>query len=205
VNAASPVFDVRHSPGCVGAIPEAFRARPGVRRGLHPTHSCAALGPQTGDLLDGHEMQVTPCGSRSPYQRLMRCGGRIVFLGVSLAANTTFHAVEELACVPWLFDRIEALWSVDYEGKRIAVPSRRHSRAMLRDFRKFEPLFEDEGILRTGTIGAATVRVVDAAGMERVAAPMVAGDPFLPLAPEAAARERERYRRWADGNRRRGP
>lgn len=193
VNALSPVFDVRRTPCSVGLIPETFRQRPGVRRSLHPTHSCAAAGPRADELLAGHETQVTPCGSRSPYQRLMAIGASIVLLGVDLNVNTSFHALEEMACVPWLFDRFEALQTIDAEGRRIDVPSRRHSDGMPRDFPKVEPVLGTEGALRRGAIGAATVRVVDAAAMERVLVPLLAEDPFLLLAPEAAAKERARW------------
>lgn len=200
----TPVFDVRETPCCVGRVPETFRRRPEALRGLHPTHSCAAIGPLREELLRDHETQVTPCGSKSPYQRLMNCGapgdgrgrGRIVFLGVDLRVNTSFHALEEIAGVPWLFDRFEMLYTVDYEGRRRAVPSRRHSAEMARDFEKMEPVVLQEGVLVKGQIGQAQVRVVDAAGMERVVAPMLARDPFLLLAPAAAARERRRYEFW---------
>jgi aminoglycoside 3-N-acetyltransferase len=192
VNARNPVFDAARTPCCVGHIPETFRRRPGVRRGLHPTHSCAAIGPRAEWLFEGHETQVTPCGPKSPYQRLMDCGGKIAFIGVTLAVNTSFHAVEELACVPWLFDRFEMLYTVLPDGSRRAVPSRRHCDHMHRDFPSMEPVLESAGALVKGAIGAATVRVIDASGMERVVTPMLAEDPFLLLAPEIAARERAR-------------
>ncbi len=199
VNAKQPVFDVRSTPSIVGLITEVFRARPEARRSLHPTHSCAAIGRLRDELLRDHETQVTPCGSKSPYQRLMDCGGRIVFLGVDLRANTSFHALEELACVPWLFDRLQMLYSVDHEGRRRAVPSRRHSSDMLRDFEKVEPLLEERGALVKGQIGDATVRVLDAAAARDTIVPMLAEDPFLLLAPGPAARERRRYEEWRHG------
>lgn len=196
VGARNPVFDVRETACCVGLIPETFRRRPGAVRGLHPTHSCAAIGPLKEELLRGHETQVTPCGSRSPYQRLMRFGGRIVFLGVDLRVNTSFHALEEMAGVPWLFDRFEMLYAVDAEGRRVAVPSRRHCDWLPRDFPKMEPVLEREGALVRGQIGAADVLVVEAAGMERVVMPMLAENPFLLLEPGPAERERRRYDEW---------
>lgn len=198
IGAGNPAFDVRHTACCVGLIPETFRARPETYRNLHPTHSCAAIGPLTHELLDAHETQVTPCGAKSPYQRLMALGGRgkIVFLGVDLRVNTSFHALEEIAGVPWLFDRFEMLYTVDHEGRRLAVPSRRHASDMPRDFERMEPILESGGVLVKGRIGEAQVRVVDAAGMEGLIVPMLAEDPFLPLAPEAARRERRRYQEW---------
>ncbi len=198
-NAASPVFDFRSTPCCVGHVPETFRRRADALRGLHPTHSCAGIGPLASDLLRGHESQVTPCGSKSPYQRLMGCGGKIVFLGVGLHANTSFHAVEELVNVPWLFDRFEMLYTIDYDGQKRPVPSCRHCDRMPRDFAKMGPVLEGEGAMTGGTIGAADVRIMDAALMGAVVTPMLAEDPFLLLQPEVAERERRRYEGWRRG------
>jgi len=195
----NPVFDVRRTPSVVGRITEVFRHREDVMRSLHPTHSCAATGPGARGLLEGHEKDVTPCGRRSPYARLIDAGGKIVFLGVTLACNTTFHALEEMAGVPWLFDRWEDLWTIDRDGEKIHVPSRRHSENMARDFAKMEPILERESILVRGSIGAAEVRVVQATPMERLVLEMLTRDPFLLLSGEAAVRERTRYEEWNAG------
>jgi len=196
VNANNPVFDVRSTPSVVGLITEVFRQRGGVVRSLHPTHSCAAVGPLANALTEGHERDITPCGRHSPFARLIDMDGRIVFLGVDLSCNTTFHALEEMACVPWLFDRWEDLYTIGYDGRKISVPSRRHSTGMNRDFQKMEPVLERASALTRGKIGAAEVRVVDAQPMEKVVLGQLAQDPFLLLSQGAAARERSRYERW---------
>jgi len=196
VHARNPVFDVRNSPSIVGLITETFRKRPGAVRGLHPTHSCAAIGPMAGELSHGHETQVTPCGSKSPYQRLMECGGKIVFLGVTLFVNTSFHALEEIACVPWLFDHFELLYTIDLEGRRWPVPSRRHRSDLKRAYEELEPVLAGHGALVRGRIGEAPVRVVDAQRMRDALVPMLARDPFLTLAEPHATRERARYEAW---------
>jgi len=196
VDAENPVFDVRESPSVVGQITEVFRQRPESLRSMHPTHSCAAIGPRQEELLGGHETQVTPCGSRSPYQRIIERGGKIVFLGVTLFVNTSFHALEEIACVPWLFDRFEMLYVVDYDGVERKVPSRRHADGPRRDYEGLEPLLEREGALVKGRIGDAGVRVLDAARMAEVILPRMAENPFLTLGEEFAKRERKRYDKW---------
>ncbi|MHC4789307.1 MAG: AAC(3) family N-acetyltransferase [Planctomycetota bacterium] len=192
INARNPVFDVRNTPCCVGLIPETFRKRPDALRGLHPTHSCAAVGPMAGELLQGHETQDTPCGTRSPYQRLMQCGGMIAFLGIDLRVNTSIHALEEMAELPWLFDRTEMLYSVDCKGKKVAVPSRRHAGDMSRAFEKAEPILARAKAIVRGRIGRAEVRVVDAAKMKAALLPLLIEDPCALLEPEAARRARRR-------------
>ena len=196
VNASNPVFDVRTTPSVVGRITEVFRQREGVIRSLHPTHSCVAAGPLAHALTQGHERDITPCGRRSPFARLIDAQGKIVFLGVNLACNTTFHALEEAACVPWLSDRWEDLYSITREGRKLYVPSRRHSTGMNRDFLKMEPVLERASVLTRGSIGAAEVTVVDAAGMEKVVLDKLTKDPFLLLSQDVASGERSRYERW---------
>jgi aminoglycoside 3-N-acetyltransferase len=197
--ADNPVFDVREMPSEVGRITEVFRRRPRALRSLHPTHSCAALGPRAEVLLRDHEKDITPCGPRSPYQRIIRWGGKLVFLGVTLFVNTSFHALEEMACVPWAFNRFELLYTIDYEGKKRPVPSRRHTNGLRRAFEELEPVLAEGGALQKGRIGEADIRVVRADRMATVLLPMLAEDPFLFLAPGGAALERERYERWRHG------
>lgn len=195
IKPGNPVFDYRSTPGCVGTIPETFRARDDALRGLHPTHSCAAIGPHAEDLLRDHETQITPCGSKSPYQRLMDMGGKLVFLGVTLKYNTTFHALEEMACAPYVVDLFQMYYTVDREGERQPVPSRLHGEGVSRDFEGMEPVLLRTGAMIKGTIGRATVRVADAARMRDTIMPMLAEDPYTFLTPESAERERSRFAR----------
>jgi aminoglycoside N3'-acetyltransferase len=76
-NLDSPNFDVRTTPTNLGTIPETFRSRVGVRRSCHPTHSCAALGPDTAALLDDHGKDRSPVGANSPFRRVRDLGGQV--------------------------------------------------------------------------------------------------------------------------------
>lgn len=49
-----PTFDPANSPSEMGAFSEYFRKLPGVVRSHSPTHSVAALGPLTDELVSGH-------------------------------------------------------------------------------------------------------------------------------------------------------
>lgn len=202
VGAGNPTFDVRGTPSGVGRITEVFRRRPQAHRGLHPTHSCAALGPLKRELMEGHETQVTPCGSKSPYQRAMELGGKIVFLGVTLRVNTSFHALEEIACVPWLFDRFELLYVLDEEGSRRRVPCRRHTDGLDRCFEEMEPILLRHGAMQKGRIGGAAVRVVEAGAMRDLLVPMLAEDPFMFLEASHGRAERRRYEEAREERRR---
>lgn len=103
VGPSSPVFDVKHTPSCVGWLPEYFRTRIGTLRSVHPTHSVCGVGPRASDLLAEHRGDTTPCGPRSPFSKLPAVGGQVLFLGCGLEPNTSMHAVEEHIVPPYLY------------------------------------------------------------------------------------------------------
>lgn len=177
VNARQPVFDVLYSPSHVGIITECLRRRPQTVRSLHPTHSVAAIGPCASAMVEGHENHDTPCSRTSPYGRVVDWGGCIVMLGISLACNTTYHGLEEWIQVPWVFQQgvYEDLYSVDAEGRRIHVPSMRHSN-VARAYEATEGPLEQEGILKRIPWGDASILVVQAKPMAEYIGNRLASD-----------------------------
>lgn len=184
VSARQPVFHEELSPSIVGRITESFRRRPGVRRSLHPTHSVAAAGPDAEHFTRGHERYSTPCPPPSPYGQLVDRGGHVLLLGVGLESFTLMHGFEEWACVPWLFNRTEDLWVVTRDHRAFPVPSRRHTddpRFKVRDFPALEPLLHDRGVIRYATVGAAQLRLIDAAAARTCMVPLLAEHPDIVL------------------------
>jgi aminoglycoside N3'-acetyltransferase len=111
---AGRVFDVRTTPSNLGAIPEAFRRRPGVHRSIHPTHSFAALGPRAEWLTEAHH-QGPSFGPQSPMMRARDAGGVLAGLGTHLGTVTFYHCLED--CEP------DFPISVYAETGRYAAPS----------------------------------------------------------------------------------
>ena len=74
VTPEQPVFDVRTTPSCIGAIAEHFRTRPGSLRSVHPSHSVCGVGPRAHELLANHDVDRTPVGPNSPFRRLRAVG-----------------------------------------------------------------------------------------------------------------------------------
>lgn len=173
----SPVFDVRHTPSCVGAIPEYFRTLPGAVRSLCPTHSCAALGPQAEFLTGAHHLDGTPCGPRSPFARLREAGGRVLFLGCGCNCNTSMHAVEETVNPPYLFGP-----PVDYRvttaaGETLAVRCLSHGFARTAQRYDRLPGWMERGVTR-GRVLAAECLLLDADPMWETARAALARDPL---------------------------
>ena len=70
VTPEQPIFDVRSTEPCIGALPTvaAFR-RDGVRS-LHPTHSVAAFGTRAEEFVRGEEKATSPCFAGGVWRRL---------------------------------------------------------------------------------------------------------------------------------------
>jgi hypothetical protein len=130
--ASDALFDPSRTPSQSGLLSEAFRQMPHVKRSLHPTHPCAALGPMADELIDGSERSLTPFGSSSAYGR---AATRPTTYQVLLDTNSSsiVHVVQELIGMPNLFlesprvarglDRagIERLYDVKVHTPRIPL------------------------------------------------------------------------------------
>jgi aminoglycoside 3-N-acetyltransferase len=97
---AVPAFDPASTPSFrMGAIAEAVRTWPGAVRSDHPQTSFAALGPDAGDLMAGHEW-TSHFGPGTPLARIVERGGRVLLLGVPYDVCSVFHVAEYLVPAP---------------------------------------------------------------------------------------------------------
>src|SRR4051812_24587594 len=72
-------WDPKTTGTVTGAITEAFWRLPGVQRSQHCTHSVAAIGPMTDQVLAGHE-KAQPFGVDSPLGKLWRLNAWVLLL-----------------------------------------------------------------------------------------------------------------------------
>ncbi|MCD6289200.1 MAG: AAC(3) family N-acetyltransferase [Anaerolineae bacterium] len=183
-----PRVDVRSTPCAewIGRIPETFRRRPEVIRSLHPTHSVTAIGARARWYTTGHELCDTPCGPGSPYVRLMDHGGYILLLGCTQESNTSLHAIEELAGVPYRLQRRETeAIVVDESGREIVVRGRLSWWGWKRRFSRVDEPLRQAGAMREGKVGKAHARLISASGLRDVVLPLLSADPFYLLTEEA--------------------
>jgi aminoglycoside 3-N-acetyltransferase len=163
VTARQPVFHQSLTPSNVGTLSNVFRKRSGVVRGLHPTHSVAAMGPLAEKLVEGHEKETTPCSANSPYVRLRDWNGKVLIIGEGLQCCTLFHACEELAgmtqvCSPYLLE----LFSFTETNEVKSAPTRRHIINTWDQFPTLEPHLVANGALNISSIGDCALRLLDA-------------------------------------------
>ncbi|WP_423188472.1 AAC(3) family N-acetyltransferase [Alkalibacterium sp. f15] len=164
VDKDNPVFDVKNSPSNVGILTEKFRQRENVYRSEHPTHSVAALGMDAQKFTEGEYKYATSCDRESVWGKFLDRKADILLVGVDLTKNTFIHGIEEWVGIQGrMTDTHEDLYSILNSGEKVHVPSRRHQGLSWSDhFWKVEEILLEEGAMKKGTFGDATVRVVDA-------------------------------------------
>lgn len=183
VHAHQPFFDVLRTPSNVGAIPEAFRIRPGTQRSVNPTHSVCGVGPRAAELLSRHQQDETPCGPHSPFRLLWQAGGQIVFLGCGLRPNTSMHAVEELVEPPYLFGGVGEYRVRLLTGQEIPLRCRRHNFAgYTQRYDRLAGLLKARE-LRAGRVLRAVAHVVPCEPMWDRALAALRRDPFFFVEP----------------------
>lgn len=175
-DAPNPLVDLLHSPSEVGVISEALRARPGVRRSRHLTHSVLAVGPRAAELTAEHS--VTPCGPTSPFARLLAWDAKIAMFGVDQNANTCLHAVEEEIHLPRIgYRTIPGARLRDEAGRETDLPAIVHDSHPKYDFNPADrPLF-DCGAMTVTTVGGAIVRLIRGAALRAWAIDALTRDP----------------------------
>lgn len=174
----NPRFDLALTPSNVGVIAETFRRQPGVLRSLHPTHSVCGQGRAAEALLAEHGADHTPCGPHSPFRRLPGQHGKILMLGCGLHPNTSFHAIEELVEPPYLYGEPLDYELVDGAGQRTIKRYIPHDFAGYRQRYDRIEMMLPAPALRVGRVLDATVHLLDAAEMWRVALEALRRDPL---------------------------
>lgn len=168
--ARGEVFDSVRSPTATGLLPEWARRQHGAVRSLHPTHSVVALGPLAGEMLAEHHLDPAPCGSQSPFFKVVERGGIVVGLGVDADILTMVHCVEDIlggrfpvaTCREGHF----AAQVLDPEGRSLEVETLiRHPRIRFRRMVRFLDAHTDAAICRRFRYGAAPCYRVDAAAL----------------------------------------
>ena len=175
------IHDNRHTPSCVGFLPEYFRLRPGTIRSLHPTHSVCGVGAQAHEWLDDHIADRTPCGAHSPFNKLFQRGGKILMIGCGLEPNTSMHAIEEYMVPPYLFAPPMVYTLTDSQGHAFDKEYIPHDFWEGRAVQRYDRV---EGILLPpalveGTIGYAKSHLIQAAALFPAALERLQANPLF--------------------------
>ncbi len=138
-------YDPDTTPVTTGIIPETFRKRKGVVRGLHPSLSIAASGPKAEVLSQG-------------WHRLLELDGYILLIGVGLDRCTAMHLAEKRVQLP---ERIlKKITPPKWFAKQYPENEWEWDVGPYPDFAKLTQPCIDRRIMKTVKVGEATLRLV---------------------------------------------
>jgi len=174
----NPLFDVRNTPACVGAMPNVFMKWDGVVRSMHPTHSVAALGARQKEYIKNHELDDEPVGPNSPFFKLGQWGGKVLFLGCSTDSNTSMHGVEEYAKAPYVLSPDTKRYIlIDRQGNRTEKDYRYHyigQRGYAQRYSRLEHIMK----FQRGKVLSAECALVDCREMWKVGTEKIKQEPY---------------------------
>lgn len=163
----TPFFDVLNTPSKTGKITEYFRTLPNTYRSLHPTEPVSAMGPKAKYFVEDHFNQLTPYNKNSPFYRVSKEGGKILYIGVTLSmAGTNLHTLEDAVDFkfPVYYNEIFEFTVIDENGLKHQVKTKVHDPEWSKK-RKCDdliPMLEKEGVLQHVKIGEANSLLLDA-------------------------------------------
>ncbi len=156
MNSGCRRFSVADTATCVGVTCEKFRCQSDVYRSIHPTHSVAAAGPDARWLTEGHENAGSPCGSGTPYAKMLDRPSQVLFLGVDLSTNTLFHTMETIAELPYSLSAGEQSFAIETpRNDRFIKKFRLHQQGVPRRFAETEEMLVNSGVAKLGKVGCA--------------------------------------------------
>ena len=183
-------FDLENSPveKWVGIIPETFRKSPGVFRGCHPTHSVCAWGRNAADFVKQDDpWNIFAPGS--PWDKLYKQHGKILFFGETIGSNTFIHA-----CEAWYNDYLYSImaWVKMPEGaQQVKVTNYPGGcRGNWYSLRRKAPYYlemEKRGVYHYGKVGDAVITWCYADEFARAMQELFAEDPAILLHKEGCS------------------
>jgi aminoglycoside 3-N-acetyltransferase len=138
-------YDPDATPVRTGNIPESFRKRKGVVRGLHPSNSVAAMGQKAKELAEG-------------WHKVLELDGYILLIGIGLDRCTAMHLAEKRVHFPerilkritppkWFVEKYpEGEWEWDV--------------GPYPNFAKLTQPCLERGIMKTVKVGGASMKLV---------------------------------------------
>jgi aminopeptidase-like protein/aminoglycoside N3'-acetyltransferase len=179
-------FDVQSTPSIQGAwssslaFLEYFGSLPGVVRSADPIFSVAGLGPMAEKLLT--QLPNTSYGNDCLHERLMKSGGKICGVGISLAEVSFLHYVEEAVGVPFRYKklftgRIGENGNLRKQGWISSVPIQAANG--LPDGTRLAKIARSEGRCRVADVGLGEVVSIDCRSFYELISREIARDPWI--------------------------
>jgi aminoglycoside 3-N-acetyltransferase len=180
-----PPWDRATSPSQVGRVTEVFRSWPGVLRTDQPSHSVSACGPEAAFITRAYG-NFRPYDKLGPFGKMYRLGTRVLFLGCGTSPNSTLHACEDWAEMPYLGPTEVHVREADGSVRRFALqkmPVGHRDFYRGREWRKAKvnQRLAERGLLTEVTIGQAEVVSIGTQQLVDACMDIFAGEPDLLL------------------------
>jgi aminoglycoside 3-N-acetyltransferase len=175
--AGHPPFDRATTPSRVGAVTECFRARDGVLRSAHPTHSLAAHGPEAERITRHHSPSEPVFADTGSFGALYELDAQVLMLA-PLKSNTCMHMGEERTGVP-LRDVVASV--ADGTGRREVRVAR--APWHVDSFEEHYRVLRERGMIRDATLGEERVHLMRYRDAVDVATENLRRRPLLAAAP----------------------
>jgi len=173
-------MNVRRSASKMGLLTEAFRRGKGVKRSLSATHPILAWGDKADWFLEGHEKREKSFGIGTPFDKLLKMGGKILCIDTPFSTITFTHYLEDRIAntldVPlYEAEPMEGV-VIDYEGNQQIVPTYvlNHQVNALRREERLIAELDKKGIIKRAKVGNTHLLLVDCKEMTACVDEMVA-------------------------------
>ena len=174
-------FDPDTTPSILGVVSEVFRSMPGTLRSRHPYHPVAAQGPAAKELLQDHEKALGPCGTGTPFEKLVQMNGQVILIGVDLDTLTLLHTAEAFLDLPYLREIERKYRNTDGQVRPLAM--KQTPGGHRGGVRLFEKILRQHRVLQDGRLGDTRTMIMDASSVVNAMMDIMRDDPMAALCP----------------------
>lgn len=175
-------FDVDTSPVSLslGSFSRYVTSLPNRVRSCNPLQSITAIGKRAEELAGGDSL--SGYGTTSPWHRLRKMGGKILFIGVTIQPMTYVHYIEQQYGVPHMYCKIFQT-PIYRAGKQLLG----HPISAVRyldydisyDLSKFEAELVQKGVLKITSTSKGTIRCASAQDIYNTGTHCLDIDPYF--------------------------
>ena len=143
-------------------------------------------------------MQETPCGSGTPYERMVQTNTSVLMFGATLDSYTLFHTAEDAARVPYLYlPQKMILKTKKPDGTVVELQSWRQNMGIARRFRETVDWLEQENLLLRRKLGKGELLFIPRADrVHQEVLKQLRVDPLFLVATSERERARTSLIRW---------
>jgi len=163
---STKVFHSKKTMSKMGLLSEIFRRNSKVLRSLNPAHPVLASGALAEWFVSGHEKCLYSCGDESPFEKLAKRKGKVLFFDVPFNTFTFIHHIEHLLerYLPFSLygQEVVEFTVIDFEGKEAVVRSKyfSHETVKRRCPKKLEDELTISGFIKKHKVGNTTLALV---------------------------------------------